>query len=92
MKRSQMKVDVLVFEGCPHADTALSLVKKVIGRLEPEASVRRVEIDTPEKAAEIGFLGSPSVRINGDVLRREEHQKERFAAGHIRAAACLLSG
>ena len=75
MKRSQMKVDVLVFEGCPHADTALSLVKKVIGRLEPEASVRRVEIDTPEKAAEIGFLGSPSVRINGDDIEKRRTSK-----------------
>ena len=70
-----MKVDVLVFEGCPHADTALSLVKKVIGRLEPEASVRRVEIDTPEKAAEIGFLGSPSVRINGDDIEKRRTSK-----------------
>ena len=65
MKRTRMKVDVLVFEGCPHTDAALSLAKKVVGRLMPEAPVRRVEIDTPEKAAEIGFLGSPSVRING---------------------------
>ena len=75
MKRTQMKVDVLVFEGCPHADAALSLVKRVVGRLEPEAPVRRVEIDTPEKAAEIGFLGSPSVRINGDDIERKRTSK-----------------
>ena len=75
MKCTQMKVDVLVFEGCPHADAALSLVKKVVGRLEPEAPVRRVEIDTPEKAAEIGFLGSPSVRINGDDIERRRTAK-----------------
>jgi len=75
MKRTQMKVDVLVFEGCPHADAALSLVRKVVGRLMPEAPVRRVEIDTPEKAAEIGFLGSPSVRINGDDIERRKTSK-----------------
>ena len=75
MKHTQMKVDVLVFEGCPHADAALSLVKRVVGRLEPEAPVRRVEIDTPEKAAEIGFLGSPSVRINGDDIERRRTSK-----------------
>jgi len=70
MKRTQMKIDVLVFEGCPHADAALSLVKQVVDRLAPEASVQRVEVDTPEKATEIGFLGSPSVRINGEDIEQ----------------------
>jgi len=70
-----MKVDVLVFEGCPHVETSLSLVKKVVDRLAREASVKRVEIDTPEKAAESGFLGSPSVRINGEDIERRRTSK-----------------
>jgi arsenate reductase len=55
----------MVFEGCPHAEAALELVRRVAERLVPGVSVERLEIDTPEKAAEVGFLGSPSIRIDG---------------------------
>lgn len=70
-----MQVKVLVFEGCPHAGEAMALVREVVGRLAPGASVDRIEIDTPEKAAALGFLGSPSVRVNGeDIERRSTSQ------------------
>jgi len=58
-------IDVLVFEGCPHAQAALDLAKRVAGRLAPETVVRRIDVETPERAAELGFPGSPSVRVNG---------------------------
>jgi arsenate reductase len=70
-----MHVEVLVFEGCPHAGEAMALVREVVGRLAPGASVDRVEVDTQEKAAALGFLGSPSVRVNGeDIERRSTSQ------------------
>ncbi len=65
-----MKVEVLVFEGCPHAGGAMALVTEVVGRLAPGASVDRIEVDTPEKAVALGFLGSPSVRVNGEDIER----------------------
>jgi arsenate reductase len=65
-----MRVEVLVFEGCPHAGAALSMVKEVVECLAPGASVERVEVDTPEKAAKLGFLGSPSVRVDGEDIER----------------------
>lgn len=61
-----VRVEVLVFEGCPHAAGALELVGDVIGRLAPGTRLRRVEVDSPEKAAALGFLGSPSIRVNGE--------------------------
>jgi arsenate reductase len=65
-----IQVEVLVFEGCPHAGAALALIREVAARLAPGASVDRVDVDTPEKAATLGFLGSPSVRVNGEDLER----------------------
>ena len=61
----RLQVEVLVSEGCPHAGTALALVREIVARLAPGASVDRVDVDTPEKAATLGFLGSPSVRVDG---------------------------
>ncbi len=65
-----MKVEILVFEGCPHAGEASVLVREVVGRLAPDASVHRIDVDTPEKAAALGFLGSPSVLVNGEDIER----------------------
>ncbi len=65
MTESEIRIDVQVFEGCPHAAPALALANAVAERLGPGITVERVEVDTPEKAATLGFLGSPSLRING---------------------------
>jgi len=60
-----IRIDVLVFAGCPHAAAAIQLAHEVASRLGPGIFVERVEVDTPDRAAELGFLGSPSLRVNG---------------------------
>ncbi len=60
-----LAIEIQVFEGCPHAEETLGLVSKIAARLMPGANVSRVEVDTQELATEIGFLGSPSIRVNG---------------------------
>src|SRR5512146_394632 len=70
-----MQIEVLVFEGCPHADPAIALVTEVAARLVPGTPINRLDVDTPEKAAEFAFLGSPSVRVNGeDIEKRSTRQ------------------
>jgi arsenate reductase len=41
------------------------LAQAVAERLGPDITVERVDVNTTERAAEVGFLGSPSVRVNG---------------------------
>ena len=60
-----MRIEVQVFEGCPHDGTALALASEIAARLAPAAVVARVEVDSPAKAATLGFLGSPSIRVDG---------------------------
>ena len=60
-----VRIDVLVFDGCPHAQAAIELAHAVAERLGPRITVERVDVNTPEKAAELGFLGSPSIHVNG---------------------------
>ena len=72
------RIEVLVFEGCPNAERALELVRRVAGALVPGAVIDRVEVDSPGKALAVEFLGSPSIRVNGvDV------EGKRAAAGAI---------
>jgi hypothetical protein len=58
-------VEVLTFEGCPHAEPALDLVRRVVADAGVAATVRRVDVSDPEAAMALRFLGSPTIRING---------------------------
>lgn len=58
-------VEVLTFEGCPHAEPALELVKRVLADSGAGATVRRVDVPDAEAAAAERFLGSPTIRVNG---------------------------
>ena len=69
-RENPIRVEILVFEGCPHAGEAISLVKSVVKNLAQETSVDVIDVDSPEKAAELGFLGSPSIRVNGQDIEQ----------------------
>ena len=58
-------VEVLTFEGCPHAEPALDLVKRVLADSGLGATVRRVDVPDADAAAAQRFLGSPTIRVNG---------------------------
>ncbi len=60
-----MKIEVLYFDGCPNHTPALDRVREVLGEegVSAEVSARNVPDDTAARAA--GFLGSPSIRIDG---------------------------
>jgi arsenate reductase len=60
-----VRVDVLVFDGCPHAEAAIRMAHAVAERLGPGIAVERVDVNTPEQAARLGFVGSPSIHVNG---------------------------
>ena len=61
----RMKVEVLGFRECPNLAPTVELVRRIAERVAPGASIEVVLIETPEQAEAAGFLGSPSVRVNG---------------------------
>ena len=60
-----IKVEVQHFEGCPNGPEMINNVKEAIARFDGEVEYRELLVDTIEKAQEIGFLGSPTLMING---------------------------
>ena len=62
---SKPLVEVLTFEGCPHAEPALALVTRVVAESGVGATVCRVDVPDSEAAAAQRFLGSPTIRVNG---------------------------
>jgi hypothetical protein len=60
-----MRVEVLMFEGCPHAEAAVALVNELAEGLGIDADVTEVQVESLEEAARLGFLGSPTIRVDG---------------------------
>lgn len=63
--RQRTMIELLSVEGCPSAAKTAALLRRVLaeeGRTDP---LTTIVVETPEEAVARGFLGSPTVRVNG---------------------------
>ncbi len=60
-----MKIEVLYFEGCPNHEPAVARVDEIVKAEGISAEVSEVNVPDASTAHEVGFLGSPSIRVNG---------------------------
>lgn len=61
-----MRVQLLYFDGCPSWEVAEARLREALGVLGHAVEVETVLVNTPEKADEWGFHGSPSVLVDGE--------------------------
>jgi hypothetical protein len=59
------KIEVLVFDGCPNAESTVARVHAAIAAANVEASVAVVRVENDQDAVRLRFLGSPTVRVEG---------------------------
>lgn len=62
---SKMKIEVLYFDGCPNHKPAIKRVQEVLNEEGIFAQISEVHVRDHAFAQQIGFLGSPSIRVNG---------------------------
>ena len=74
--KEKMKIEVLYFASCPTAKDAIANVKAVLKERNLQADIKLIAVETEEKAKQVGFQGSPSIRVNGKDL---EGRDEGFA-------------
>ncbi len=60
-----MKVQVLYFTGCPNHIPTVDLARQVIAEIGLDAEIEEVEVASGDDAAQLRFLGSPTVLVNG---------------------------
>jgi len=60
-----MDIEILYFEGCPNHQPALQRVQELLKEEGLSAEISQVQVSDQTTACKIGFLGSPSVRVNG---------------------------
>jgi hypothetical protein len=67
---TQPYVEVLVWDGCPSHPKALAELRAMMTELglDPEAVVVR-EVDTDDAAERERFVGSPTIRVDGDDIQ-----------------------
>src|SRR5579863_9296854 len=74
-----MKIEVLYIEGCQHLPAAIDAVKKAMEQHALTCPIIETKVEDQGMAVSIGFLGSPTVRING--LDIEPSARQRIAFG-----------
>lgn len=73
-----MKVEVLYFEGCPNHAPTVERVREALQSEDQSAEIREVEVRTQAEAESVGFLGSPSVRVNGVDIEPEARELKSY--------------
>jgi copper chaperone CopZ len=60
-----MKIEILYFDGCPNHRPTVERVKKALQQEGLTADIAETNVGDDATAQAVGFLGSPSVRIDG---------------------------
>jgi hypothetical protein len=76
-----MKIEVLYFKGCPNHKPAVEQVLRAARAEGFAAVVNEVEVCDTGMAQELGFLGSPSIRVNGMDVEASARALHAFGFG-----------
>jgi hypothetical protein len=73
------KIEILYFEDCPSWEMAQENLETALKKIHLEANIELMRVETDQEAKENHFVGSPSIRVNGEDLFPVDH--ENFALG-----------
>ncbi len=82
------QIELLWWEGCPSTERARELLQGVLDELElGDVEIRMVEVLTDAQARSLGFVGSPTILIDGvDLVARTASSRVAPAAEAAPAA------
>ena len=73
-----MRVEIFYFSGCPNHAPAVDRVREALAQEGVAAEVIEVEINDASTARTVGFLGSPSIRIDGQDIEHAARAARGF--------------
>jgi hypothetical protein len=73
-----MKVEILYFPGCPNHLPAVQRVREALEQEGTPADMIEVEVTDAATAQQVGFLGSPSIRVDGQDVERSARSARDF--------------
>jgi hypothetical protein len=75
---TRSRVEILYFDGCPNHEPARALVERVTAEQRVEPAIELVEVVGPDAAADLRFLGSPTIRIDGRDVEPGAEERNEF--------------
>jgi hypothetical protein len=60
-----VRVSFLYYEDCPSHDLALERLREVMDEEGVPGEVEVIKVETEEQARELRFIGSPTIRVDG---------------------------
>ncbi|HWB84530.1 MAG TPA: hypothetical protein VG675_10345 [Bryobacteraceae bacterium] len=73
-----MRVEILYFSGCPSHAPAVDCVREVLAQEDTQAEMVEVEVTDVATAQRIGFLGSPTIRVDGQDVEPAARAEQVF--------------
>ncbi len=73
-----MKIELLYLDGCPSYQKAEKILREVLKEENIEEEIERIDVRSEEQAKELGFLGSPTIRINKEDIDSRARQSKEF--------------
>jgi len=67
-----MKIELLYFGGCKWWKRTDEILQELLDELDIKASIKRIQIKSEEDTIKHRFIGSPTVRINGEDVHPEK--------------------
>jgi len=61
-----MLIQVLYFDGCPSYRPAVEAIRSILSERSIDAELNLIRVSTQQEAQLWRFLGSPTIRINGE--------------------------
>jgi glutaredoxin len=73
-----MKIQLLYFEGCPTHEQAEKLLKEILEEEGIDVKIEKTLVESEEKAEELKFIGSPTIKINGKDVDPTAEQRKNY--------------
>ena len=73
-----MRIEVLTFAGCPNAAATRDFVRQALSSEVVDAEIDYINVETAELAQSLRFLGSPSVRVDGEDVEPSANERTGF--------------
>src|SRR5438132_14160212 len=72
-------VEILYFDGCPNHHPAIALVERISRELGIAPELRLVNVSDQQAAQRLGFLGSPTIRVDGVDVDPDTAERDDYA-------------
>lgn len=73
-----MKVEVLYFDGCPNHEALLPHLRELLSSAGAATDIELVRVEDADVAERERFLGSPTLRIDGEDVEPGADQRSDF--------------